>query len=147
MNSINDMNLFTEFNKIDTDRLATLNRKVKGEDENSSAIPIVSVNETPTLPINEAYRFKYIQGYVNDSDVHYHALNFNPGEQVLIAKSFDANSKTKKLKLEGFYEDGLWTITERSGSNSFKVTKNSDNSISKIIAKIRLKKYNKNQKN
>lgn len=41
---------------------------------------------------------------INDSDVHYHSINLNPGDVVMVARSFDNNPTTKKIKFNRFYE-------------------------------------------
>ena len=122
---INARNLFTRYSKADSDMLRHLYQRLEGIDQPNIASQIYA-NEKSFCPVNEEYRAKYIQGYVKNADVHYHSINFNPGDQVLISKSFDTNVKTKKMKLDGFYEEGLWTIMERIGSDSFKVKSNSN---------------------
>lgn len=63
------------------------------------------------------YRQRYIQRTVNDVDVNYNSVSFNPDDVVLIAKSFDTNTKTKKGSLVDFMR---WILCERVVGDRFK---------------------------
>ena len=91
-------------------------------------------------PLDEDYRRKYINKMVADADVHYNSINFNPGDVVLVAKSFDTNQKTKKEKLGGFYEDDMWIIVEKKGTDNFLIKSKLDFSKTMVISKNRMKK-------
>ena len=77
---------------------------------------------------------------IADADVHYHSINFNPGDVVLVAKSFDTNQKTKKEKLGGFYEDDMWIIVEKKGTDNFLIKSKLDSNKTMVISKNRMKK-------
>lgn len=59
---------------------------------------------------------------------------------VLIAKSFDNNTKTKKKKLCGFYEYWLLLLTEKVKNDCFKAN-NLDTREVLVAQKNRIKKY------
>lgn len=47
----------------------------------------------------------YLKRMNKNASVHSYSYNFNKGDYVFIQKDFDNNQKTKKRKLESFYED------------------------------------------
>jgi Integrase core domain len=108
------------------------------EEEDTKIIPNVNVQSQQR--INAAYRRKYVRRMVNDADVHYNSINFNPGDRVLVKKSFDTNQKTKKEKMDDFYEDGFWHIVERISEDSFRVKHDSNARNTMFVSKNRLKK-------
>ena len=73
------------------------------------------------------------------SDVHYHRHRFFNGDRLLIKRYVDNNVNTRKSKFDDFYEDGVWKVVENIGNDLYKIIKDEDESISRIISKIRLK--------
>lgn len=61
---------------------------------NQELSPIV-LNDTI---IDPEYVAAYTRRMVNDADVHYHRINFNPGDNVLLSRSFDNNQSNKKRR-------------------------------------------------
>ena len=105
------------------------------------AIPTVEVDlEDPTDFDQIEYKHSYIDAWVADADVHRFAdTTFNPGDRVIIAKDFDNNPTTRKRKLDGRFEDGVYTITSRAGRDNFEVDCEGEK---RMVAKNRLRKLN-----
>jgi hypothetical protein len=125
--------------------IGNLEHQENSSDELVEAIPIentqtsiIAVTET----VNQVYRERYVTRMQQDADVHYHSIQFNPGDYVLLQRSFDNNSITRRRKMDSFYEEGRWIIVERVGSDSFKIQKHEDATNSLIVCKNRLKKIN-----
>lgn len=69
------------------------------------------------------------------------AIQFNPGDNVIIQKSFYTNFLIRKKQMAYFDESGAWIILEMTGNNWYKVLKVSDEEHSvKVVYKNRLKK-------
>ena len=92
--------------------------------------------------VSEEYKTNYINRMVKDADVHYHSINFNAGDYVLICRSFDNNTQTRKEKLSSFFEDGIWKIIESVGRDNYRLSRlGDDDNISPIVVvKNRLRK-------
>jgi len=125
-------------NNIDSVSICEINDSEISDASNSPSINILDmvVNDS----VNEEYRRRYINKMVNDANVHYHSINFNPGDFVLIAKSFDTNQKTKKEKMDGFFEDEIWIVVERRGTDTFLIKHSKNDNLKKVVSKNRIKK-------
>ncbi|KAF9761140.1 hypothetical protein NGRA_2832, partial [Nosema granulosis] len=81
-----------------------------------------------------------LQGYLDrmnkHASVHNSIYDFNVGDKVIVAKNFDNNIKTKKLKLSSFYTDEV-IITEILSNNRVKIK---DNNKEEIIMMSKIKK-------
>lgn len=101
---------------------------------------ILLLEEDPVIPMDLEYRRRYIERMKQDVDVHYHAIQFNPGDKVFIKRDFDMNPQTRRRKMDDFFESGTWTIIERVGSDNYKIRSDSNESKVKTISKNRIKK-------
>ena len=102
----------------------------------------VIVNPVQAGIVDVEYRSKYLQRMVNDHDVHYRNIKFEIGDSVLISFSFDNNTRTRKEKLDDFYEEGIWTIIGQVGSDNYEVLSSDSTFVTKVVSKNRLKKIN-----
>lgn len=116
----------------------TLSSSILTETEENTIITA----ENQPLRIDLEYRERYIRRMQSDVDVHYHSIQFNPGDIVLLKKDFDMNSQNRRRKMDDFYEEGTWIIVERVGSDNFKIQSRENEAIIKTICKNRLKKIN-----
>ena len=106
-------------------------------EENLNSLNPINLNDSI---IDVEYVANYTQRMINDSDIHYHRINFNSGIEVLLSRSFDTNQQTRRRKMDSFYEDGIWIILERIGNDSFKIQKINDLTTIQTVCKNRLKK-------
>jgi len=83
------------------------------------------------------YKSRYTVKMINNADVHFNRLHFEPGEKVLIKQEHDNNTSTRKNKLSSYFEDGIWTTLERSG-NSYWVEKDNEK---RLVFKSLIKRY------
>jgi len=85
----------------------------------------------------QAYRSKYINRMKLDADVHFNRIQFACGDKVIISKDRDNNTAHRHNKFNGFYEEGTWTIVEKSSDNNFWVELDGKKI---LVSKNRLKK-------
>ncbi|KAF9752809.1 Gag-Pol polyprotein [Nosema granulosis] len=78
---------------------------------------------------------EYLDRMNKHASVHNSIYDFNVGDKVLVAKSFDKNEKTKKLKLSSFYSEEV-VITEILSNNRVKI-KNKDKEEIVFMSKIK----------
>ena len=123
---------------MNDDFVGTLDCILNDETSENCILPSLN-NDIQT--VDPVYK-KNILKMQNDADVHCHKITFNPGDIVLVAKSFDTNQTTKKCKVNGFYEEGQWIIIERVGSDNFKIQNLNVQTIFQIVCKNRLLKVN-----
>lgn len=81
---------------------------------------LVEANATQLGLVNEEYSQRYLKKMINDYDVHYRNISFDVGDIVIIASSFDNNSKTRKKKFDNFFEAGVCVIVEKFSNQYLK---------------------------
>jgi transposase InsO family protein len=74
------------------------------------ASSMVATNSTASTSEDRRYAAQYRAKMQQDASVHYRHTEIFPGDKVLIRKDFDQNPGTKRTKMEGFYEDGVWEV-------------------------------------
>ncbi len=109
-------------------------------DEHLTLLPPYNNTVNDIQSVNPIYVNKYVDKMKKDADVHYNAITFNPGEHVIVSKSFDTNQNTKKTKMGTFYEEGRWNILSRVSTDAFKIEKEDDSNTTMVVSKNRLKK-------
>ena len=126
----------------DTIVLSNINSSLCISEDSNSIDSLTNVYMEESNIVDQDYRQKYISKIIRDKDVHYHKINFNPDDPVIISKSFDTNSTTRKRKMDGFFEDDTYKIVERIGSHSFKIQDINNSLEIKVFSKNRLRKVN-----
>jgi hypothetical protein len=119
--------LIADFDEVDFDNVS--NHLVINETHST----IISQNnlqltaQTNISVIDPNYVDRYTKRTIEHASVHYHKLTFFAGDRVLLKKDFDNNLKTKKQKLDGFFESDVWTVMEGVGLNFYKIKKKRTN--------------------
>lgn len=132
-----------EIEELDEDSDFVANLDYSAETMNNiGGEDLIVVNGNESFMVDLEYRNRYVERMQRDVDVHYHSIQFNPGDFVLVKRDFDMNPQTRRRKMDDFYEEGTWIILERVGSDSYKIKNRENESIVKTICKNRIKKLN-----
>jgi hypothetical protein len=127
----------------DVNLIAELSHSITPVDSTSEAVENDICNvENPKPTIDLEYRNRYINRMLQDADVHYHSININPGDIVLLKRDFDMNTQNRKRKMEDFFEEGTWIVIRRIGSDNLRIKSRENDIIEKTVCKNRLKKIN-----